>query len=79
MDQKSKWKHYNYKIFKRKYGTKSSWTSQWLLGYNTKSISDKRKKKKTGDSLGGSVVKKPPSNAGDIGFILVGELRSHMP
>ena len=29
----------------------------------------KEKKKKTGDSLGGSVVKKPPSNAGDVGFI----------
>ena len=31
------------------------------------------------DFLGGPVVKNPPSNAGDVGSILVGELRFHMP
>ena len=32
-----------------------------------------------GDFPGGPVVKNPPSNAGDMGSIPGGELRSHMP
>ena len=36
-------------------------------------------KKPFRDFPGGPVVENPPSNAGDVGLILVGELRSHMP
>ena len=36
-----------------------------------------KKKKKAGDFFGGSVVKYPPANAGDTGFI-PDEGRSHM-
>ena len=35
-------------------------------------------KQKLGDFPGGPVVKNLPSNAGDAGQTLVGELRSHM-